>query len=388
MYQSVVHFLRCHGGPHRRRRGALLVLIAVCLPIFVMMAAFAINVAYMHLARAELRIATDAAARAAGRTLSRTQSKAAAIAAAEEAAAHNLVAGRPLRLAREDIEFGMNTRANLSSPWVFTPDVFGAVNAVRVTGRKTRGGPSSPVPLFLVHALGREWKPYFEPVRSSVAMQIDRDIILVVDRSGSMTWAPDRRTRARVRRRWIRDPKTHRRRLVYNCISGTKWNALADAVEVFLDTLEQTVPEEHVALASFNHTATRDVELTGDYDRVRAAMDEHTHTLSGGGTNIPAGFAKGLDQVLNEMAARPYAQKTIILMTDGVGGDPRRAVERAARKYHIAINTITFGSDSNERLMAQTAKLGGGRHWHATDRATLLEAYQEIAEDIPTVLTQ
>ena len=49
------------------RRAAMMVLIAVCLPLCLIMAAFAINVAWMQLVRTELRTATDAAARAAGR---------------------------------------------------------------------------------------------------------------------------------------------------------------------------------------------------------------------------------------------------------------------------------------------------------------------------------
>ncbi len=47
------------------RRGAMLVLIAFCLPLCIIMAAFAVDVAWMQLTRTELRTSTDAAARAA-----------------------------------------------------------------------------------------------------------------------------------------------------------------------------------------------------------------------------------------------------------------------------------------------------------------------------------
>lgn len=385
---------RRHFWPSRNRRGAMAVMIAICLPIFLIFAAFAIDVAYMHLARAELRIATDAAARAAGRTLSRTQSVAAALAAAQDAASRNLVAGQPLRLEPADIQFGTNNRPNDATPWDFTPAGSGEINAVRVTGRKTEGSPSNPVPLFLAKALGREAKPYYEPIRTSIAMQIDRDIILVVDRSGSMLSPADPNVPANYVTRqigWETSQLGDRTFLspiyAYDCISGTKWNALNDAVEVFLQTLEQTIPEEHVALASFDHAATRDVELTSNYNLIRAAMDVHTHALSAGGTSIPDGFAKGLAQVLNENTVRPYARKTVILMTDGVGGDPRPAIQDAARDHRLTVHTVTFGPEANQSLMADAAEDGGGRHWHADSRATLLDAYGEIAEDVPTVLT-
>jgi len=44
-----------------QRRGGMLVLIAVTLPLVIIMASFAVNVAWMQLVRTELRTATDAA---------------------------------------------------------------------------------------------------------------------------------------------------------------------------------------------------------------------------------------------------------------------------------------------------------------------------------------
>lgn len=164
------------------RRGAMAILIAVCLPVFLAFAAFAVNVAYMHLSRAELRVATDAAARAGARRLSLSQDTSAALAEAQSAASRNLVWGEPLQLEHSDVEFGLNQRSG--GTWVFTPNGGqGAVNALRVRGRKTDDSPSHSVALFLPRVLGQD---DYEPIQKAVAMQIDRDIVLVVDRSGSM----------------------------------------------------------------------------------------------------------------------------------------------------------------------------------------------------------
>ena len=46
------------------RRGAIAVLVAVLMIIFLMAVAFSVDVGYMQLSRTRLRIATDAAARA------------------------------------------------------------------------------------------------------------------------------------------------------------------------------------------------------------------------------------------------------------------------------------------------------------------------------------
>ena len=75
----------------------MLVLIAICLPLCIIMAAFAVDVAWMQLARTELRTATDAAARAGAKELSLSQSVPAARDRAKQAARRNKVAGEPLR---------------------------------------------------------------------------------------------------------------------------------------------------------------------------------------------------------------------------------------------------------------------------------------------------
>ena len=103
------------------RRAAMLVLIAVCLPLCIIMAAFAVNIAWMQLVRAELRTATDAAARAGAKELSLAQTTTAAIAEAKEAAKRNVVAGDPLLLADSDIEFGNSSQPTDISRFIFTP---------------------------------------------------------------------------------------------------------------------------------------------------------------------------------------------------------------------------------------------------------------------------
>ena len=60
----------------------MLILIAICLPIFLVMLVFSIDIAFMQLTKTELRTATDSAARAGSRTLSIAQSQPPAIIAA------------------------------------------------------------------------------------------------------------------------------------------------------------------------------------------------------------------------------------------------------------------------------------------------------------------
>ncbi|MEM1303329.1 MAG: pilus assembly protein TadG-related protein, partial [Planctomycetota bacterium] len=88
-----------------RRRGAILVLLAVLMPVIAIMAAFAVDIAWMQLVRTELRTATDAAARAGAKSLSIDQDLDIARGAAIAAAARNQVAGQSMRVGPEDVVF-------------------------------------------------------------------------------------------------------------------------------------------------------------------------------------------------------------------------------------------------------------------------------------------
>ena len=60
-------------GPVSDRRGAILPMFAVFIPIILAIGAFAINVAWMSLVDSEIQIASDTSARAAGTEFARTQ---------------------------------------------------------------------------------------------------------------------------------------------------------------------------------------------------------------------------------------------------------------------------------------------------------------------------
>src|SRR5262245_19858624 len=171
--------MKLHYRKSRRsnRRGAMLVFIAVCLPLLIIMAAFAIDVAWMQLARTELRTATDSAARAGAKELSLKQDATAARTKAKEAAKRNYVAGQPLVLSDADIQIGKSVQVG-TGRFSFTNG--GAKpNGVRVYGKRTSDSKSGPVDLIFSKVLGVE---NFQPIEVAGSTQLDRDICLVVDR--------------------------------------------------------------------------------------------------------------------------------------------------------------------------------------------------------------
>ena len=335
--------------PARRRRGAMLVLIVILLLGFMVTVAFSVDVAHMHLARAELQSATDAASKAAAQELSATFDENAAIARGQQIALLNTVNGDPLQMRASDFAFGRSEPDN-TGRFVFTPGAT-PTNTVRATGRRTAGSASGPVPLFFGNILGLST---FEPEVITAATYAERDIVIVVDRSGSMF--------------------------------GSKFADLTSAITVFTQTLDGTPVEEQVGLSSYSSSATEDVELTSNYQEINDRMA--TMPVSGA-TNIGGGMIAA-DNIMRRGRDPEFVERTMIVMTDGVhnrGTDPVTAASQLAGD-NVKIHAITFGAGADQGRMQTVANLGGGIHLHAPTGQALIDAFREIALTFDTVMTE
>ncbi len=327
----------------------MLILIAVTIPLIVIMAAFAIDTAWMQLVRTELRTATDAASRAGAKALSLQQTEAAARAAAIDAASRNRVAGTPLQLLNSEIEVGQASQSSRNSRFVFSTG--GNIkNAVRVNGNRTAGSAGGPVDLFLGRVMGVN---SFEPTQTATSTQLDRDICLVLDRSGSMR--------------------------------GQKIRDLKRAVNAFLDSLQSTLPEEQVSLVSYSTSSRLDERLTNNYASIRSAANSFN---AAGFTAIGLALQDGL-RAMNDGRRRPFAVPIIVLMTDGrhnTGIEPIIPAGTAAGQ-DITVHTITFGGNADFRRMRDVASATGGQHFHAPNAAALERIFREIASTLPVLIT-
>jgi Ca-activated chloride channel homolog len=369
-----------------QRRGVVVVLVCFLAIALLACVIFSVDVAYMQLCRTRLRAATDAAARAAGEALSREQDLDASRQAALDIAQMNLVAGTPLLLDEDhDIVFGNSTQ-QASGAWAFAPGG-DPINAVRVFGRRTRNAPSGSVPTFF----GRVFNVMdFQPLSSATVVRLDRDICLVVDRSSSMKLfltdtAP---TMSTSDSRFCKTPN----------MSKSRWGALAGAVQVFVDALDTTPQIEHVGLVSYGSKqigsycgywskASIDADLSSDTADVTAAMQTISSKKFNGMTNIAAGIENGIS-VLTSEEARPFAAKTMVLMSDGAyteGTQPRLVAPQAAAE-NIVIHTITFG-EANPDEMQAIADATGGNHYVAPDAQALQDVFEEIALTLPVMFT-
>lgn len=341
--------IQSHRRRAKHRRGAMLVLIAIMMIGFMVAVAFSVDIAQMHLSRTELRTATDAASKAAAATLADSIDIDAAISRGQKIAAENTVNGQPLLLDSSDFAFGRSSESP-TGRFEFSVGSF-PHNSVRVEGRRTVGSPSGPIPLFFGNVLG---VAFFEPRIHATATYIERDIVLVVDRSGSM--------------------------------QGTKFNDLVAAIGIFVETLNETPVDERVGLASYSEFATADVPLTEDLSKISAGVS----SLSVGGfTSISRGMEAGTT-VMDGSRGAEFVERTMIVMTDGRhnrGPEPRENAKKLAADG-VKIHTITFGSDADRPRMEEVALIGGGRHFHADNGSELREIYREIALTLSTMITE
>ena len=340
------------------RRGAMMMMVGVCIPVALAFGIFAINVAWMQLSRTELRTATDSAAKAGSRVLSMTQNPAIARQWAIDAASRNSVAGSALSVSPDEVIFGDSTEnPDGSYSFVPAPDNSSELTSIWVTGSRTASSASGPVQ-FLFPGLFDSKS--FEPVKEAVVTQIDRDVALVLDRSGSMLSPSD---------------------------DGTRWDALEEAVLQFLVELNNTPQRELVAVATYASDGAVNLPLTSNYIQVQSTV---AAIEPDGATAIGLGLVNGLIS-LNDMGhGRPLAKKTIVLMTDGnhnTGTDPVDVATQAATEG-VVVHTITFGSGANQTLMGVVAQSGGGNHWHADDADSLVSIFGHVARTLPSVITK
>ncbi len=366
------------------RRGAMLVLIVVLMVVLIVTVVFSVDVAYMQLTRTQLRTATDAAARAAAEALSRTQSEDGALEAAQAIALRNPVANEPLQLAPEDVVFG---RGELQSDGSVSFDPTDEPrNSVRVFGRRTADSESGSVSLFFGKILG---VGKFNTQHVATSVTLDRDICLVVDRSGSMKTSLTTGTLP---------PGFGVCSPPHPTLS--RWGALNTAVGSFLAGLQETDQIEQLALASYSSAGPScginftdsdlNAPLSENYSPVISEMARLSASPINGFTNIEAGLNRGIQALTDRARARPLAEKTMVLLTDGIfnrGRHPKFAAADAANRG-IIIHTITFSDEAEIGAMQEVARVTGGKHFHAPDAAALDRIFREIALTLPVLLTE
>ncbi|NCY17110.1 MAG: VWA domain-containing protein [Actinobacteria bacterium] len=159
------------------------------------------------------------------------------------------------------------------------------------------------------------------------------DVVLVLDRSGSMSGEPIEAVKAAT---------AHLLRL-----AG---------------------PDDRIGVVTFDDEVEMALELAKHEPDVAIARVQQI--VSGGMTNLSSGWLKAVEML--ESSARPEALRRVIILTDGQANvgetDPDRlaSIAISSRSRSITTSTIGFGDGYDERLLAVIADAGTGNdYWCA-----------------------
>ena len=355
------------------RRGATLILVAILLPAMLAVAAFAINAVYIEVSRTQLQVATDLATRASGRTLAVTGNREAARQAAARLLRANPCMNQTLTLAGTDVHFGVSTRDSENERYTF--GVGDNPNAVRL---RTFG--SEDLPLLLPTG---DQMLTFRPIKNAISTQVEMDIAIVLDRSGSMAYAVDETSGSppvASDPTWSAgDPAP----------PNARWRNTVAAVNEFIRLMNESSHDERISLCTYSDDTTTDVKLTNQYVDLVTAMDRHTVSFGDGATNIGDGILEGAASLSDKSRARRWASRVLIVMTDGIhntGSDPESAAE-LANAHDVMVYTVTFSDEADVARMQRVAAAGGGEHYHADSAIELSQVFRAIAHRLPTLIT-
>jgi Mg-chelatase subunit ChlD len=149
------------------------------------MIAFAVDMGYITFVGSQLQRSADAASHAAVIELVKDHDADATFAVAQEMAKLNPAAGEDVDLTTADVLIGRRELIPNTNPVAYNyvwGEVDGA-NAIKVIARRTEGSSMGPFSLFFAPVLGINKA---EAERESVAVLAPRDIVFVIDVSGSM----------------------------------------------------------------------------------------------------------------------------------------------------------------------------------------------------------
>ncbi len=164
-----------------------------------------------------------------------------------------------------------------------------------------------------------------------------------------------------------------------NSMSGAKIVAAREGVRAFLDIVDLT--RDQVGMVMFQNEPDLLVPLTQDKSRLEAAIPQLIPT---GGTDISAGLEVGMFEVLGP-DHRDDAKPIIVLMTDGVPFNNTRMLTLAtsdrARYAGITVYTIGLGTDVDPDLLRIMAR-STDHYFFAPTPDELEEVYRTIAKRI------
>lgn len=328
---------------HRRhaRRGAIAALIAICLPMILILIVMFVGISQMQLARSEMRVAADAAARAATENILRTEDKEAAYKQALSITKNHDVVSQSVTLERSKVVFGQG-RSSEGSEWEFIPNQR-PFNAAQVEVVKSSESASGPMDL-LLSFLG---SPHFDTRQTATASQIDHDIMFVIEAGGSMH-APQR------------------------------WKGVLDALEELVALVPTLGNKTRVGVVICHKDPTVEqdlVQANAEFiDRMQEIHNEIKNVKLTQGRSLGGGLELASTVLVGAKRPDVPADQTILFLGNGhhnQGTHPSTAARMAAERGQV-IYCVTFGHNADKDGMMETAALmTGGEFFDVQDNSVL-----------------
>jgi len=168
------------------------------------------------------------------------------------------------------------------------------------------------------------------------------DLVLILDRSGSM--------------------------------SGTPWTKAKEAAKIIVDLI---LPQDRCAVIDFSYSATLRQGLTSDKELLKQVISS---LGSGGGTSIHAGIARGIQLI--DSVNDTDRQRVFMLLSDGESNESSALAQaNSAAEKGITIFTLGLGG-VNERLLKNIANITGGEYRYSPTANELIDMMTEIAGKI------
>lgn len=379
----------------RQRKGSTAVVFVFLLNIVIILGVFICEYSYLKLAQTELRIAVDACARAASAEYGVSKNLDKAVVAAQQMATFYRVGGREFSLEAEDVISGSIT-PNVDGTYEFSPDAT-PINAFRIATGFTEGSLLGGIDALFpeVHGVER-----FQIINQSTVAEIDLEVVLVLDRSGSMAF-----DLSGYSWQYPNGESWYQNYFLPPDAVGSRWAALESALNLFAEVLEQKTKKVPVAVTSYSTDystwseyfeslfTSREVTLeqtfSTDYAELRESVEAIGEAAIIGGTNISAGMDLATE-ILESSPNHEYAYQIMIVLTDGqwnAGRSPVLAAHDAAEKG-IKIYSVAFSNNADVETMQNVADIGGGKLYYAITQEELEEAFRQIAKSLEIVFVE
>lgn len=359
----------------KSRRGSALIVVAVMMLVALAIASYSINVVYMEFTRTELQISTDLATRAACRALVDTRSKPEAYRSAQRLAQANPVAGQVLTIGYEDLAFSVATRTSESEGYRFSSGT--DPNSVHFrSGFFERSANALPM---LFPTLGVPVA--FRPIKEASATQAELDIAIVLDCSSSMLSSL---TENAPPEGLLELP------LLTPVPLDARWRLARSGINEMLNEFSESPQSELVSITAFNTAVLFNLTLSDFYFPIREFLSFQEFVYLGGMSDLSGGLNKALDHHADELHARPWASRVILLISDGKGnlGPNPLSVAQAVAADNIMLYTVTISNEANKTGMKQLAAIGNGKHFHAETADDFRMIAKSITRRLPILITK